>query len=190
MSSLIQARWYIYAWVNYGIISSDNGSLPLQHPAIICTNVGLLLIAPLGIKFRIQFELKYKMFHARKLNMIISSAKWQPSWLHLIVIEACAKCNSNNLVGWNWQTSVRRGIAHCSYCTFQHWNGNVILTKCSSLAALEVAKMTTSEAESDENFIKMVLFFSAALHAQFVFYYCILLRFSTIWFHSYFFRVS
>ena len=42
---------------------------------------------------------------------------------------------------------------------FVHWNGNVfILMKLSSLAALEVVKMTTSSAASDENFIKMMTF--------------------------------
>ena len=40
-----------------------------------------------------------------------------------------------------------------------HWNGNVfILMKFSSLAALEVVKMTTSSAASDENFVKMTTF--------------------------------
>ena len=37
-----------------------------------------------------------------------------------------------------------------------HWNGDVvILMKFSSLAALEVVKMTTSSAAKDENFIKL-----------------------------------
>ena len=40
-----------------------------------------------------------------------------------------------------------------------HRNGNVfILMKLSSLAALEVVKMTTSSAVSDENFVKMTTF--------------------------------
>ena len=40
-----------------------------------------------------------------------------------------------------------------------HWNGNVvILMTFSSLATLEVVKMTTSIAASDENFIKMMTF--------------------------------
>ena len=43
--------------------------------------------------------------------------------------------------------------------TTRHWNGKVfILMKCSSLAALEVVKMTTSSAASDENFVKMTTF--------------------------------
>ena len=40
-----------------------------------------------------------------------------------------------------------------------HWNKNVvILTKFSSLATLEVVKMTTSSVASDENFVKMTTF--------------------------------
>ena len=40
-----------------------------------------------------------------------------------------------------------------------HWNGNVvILTKFSSVAALEVVILTTFSAASDENFIKMKTF--------------------------------
>ena len=41
----------------------------------------------------------------------------------------------------------------------EHWNRNVVvLMKFSSLAALEVVKMTTSSAASDENFVKMTTF--------------------------------
>ena len=41
----------------------------------------------------------------------------------------------------------------------KHWNGNVvILTKFSSVAALEVVILTTFSAASDENFIKMKTF--------------------------------
>ena len=36
-----------------------------------------------------------------------------------------------------------------------HWNGNIILRKCSLLAAPEVVKITTSSATSDENVMKM-----------------------------------
>ena len=40
-----------------------------------------------------------------------------------------------------------------------NWNGNdIFLIKFSSLTALEVVKMTTSSAVSDENFIKMTIF--------------------------------
>ena len=43
-------------------------------------------------------------------------------------------------------------------CEQHYWNGNVVLTKFSSLAALKVTKMTTSSAASDENLIKMTTF--------------------------------
>ena len=40
-----------------------------------------------------------------------------------------------------------------------HWNGNIfILMTFSSLAPLEVVKMTTSSAASDENYVKMTIF--------------------------------
>ena len=40
-----------------------------------------------------------------------------------------------------------------------HWNGNIfILMKLPSLAALEVVKMTNSNAASDENFMKILTF--------------------------------
>ena len=40
--------------------------------------------------------------------------------------------------------------AFCAVALNEHWNGNVfILMKFSSLAALEVVKMTTSSAASD-----------------------------------------
>ena len=47
-------------------------------------------------------------------------------------------------------------------CIWQcHWNRNVfILMKFSSLAALEVVKMTTSSPANDENFVKMTTFSS------------------------------
>ena len=48
---------------------------------------------------------------------------------------------------------------HYIYVIDLHWNGNVvILTKFSSVAALEVVILTTFSAASDENFIKMKTF--------------------------------
>ena len=41
------------------------------------------------------------------------------------------------------------------YTSCKHWNGNVILMKFPSLAALKVVKVTTFSAASDENFIKI-----------------------------------
>ena len=49
-----------------------------------------------------------------------------------------------------------------------HWNGNVILMKFSSLAALKVVKMPTVSAASYENFVKMTFFVSVmyAIHVR------------------------
>ena len=76
-------------------------------------------------------------------------------WLVLIMIIIC--CGSawficpyaTGLLHWHWE----------SYDMGKHWNKNVvILTKFSSLAALEVVILTTSSAASDEHFIKMKTF--------------------------------
>ena len=42
----------------------------------------------------------------------------------------------------------------------RHWNGNVILMRFSSLAALKVVILTTFSAASDVNFIKMTFYIS------------------------------
>ena len=50
-------------------------------------------------------------------------------------------------------------ICLCFVVLMIYWNGNAfIFMKFSSLAALEVVKMTTSNAANDENFIKMMTF--------------------------------
>ena len=49
---LIDADWYIYVSVNYHIIGSDNGLLPVRHQAITWTNAaGMLLIGSLWTNF-------------------------------------------------------------------------------------------------------------------------------------------
>ena len=67
--------------------------------------------------------------------------------------------------GWsplNWFVAVRLILTFlwvANWCKQLHRNGNVfILMKLSSLAALEVVKVTTSSAASDENFVKMTTF--------------------------------
>ena len=42
--------------------------------------------------------------------------------------------------------------------SLQHWNGNMILMKFSSLAALKVVSLITFCAASDEDFVKMTMF--------------------------------
>ena len=43
----IQVWWHIYVSMNWVIIGSGNGLLPIQCQAIIWTNTGLLLTGPL-----------------------------------------------------------------------------------------------------------------------------------------------
>ena len=76
----------------------------------------------------------------------------------------------NTLMGPYYYTLQNAILHECIHYNY-HWNGSVIiLMKFSSLAALEVVKMTTSSAASDENFIKMTFSFhfsvSRHLHLQ------------------------
>ena len=59
------------------IMASDNGSVSVQHQAIIWTNAGSLSIWPLETKFS-EVWIKIKQFSYKKLHLKMSSAKWQP----------------------------------------------------------------------------------------------------------------
>ena len=74
LHQLIGTEWCIYASVNYTIIASDNGLLPVWHQAIIWTNVGLLLIVPFGTYFSEMME----NFSFKKTNLKMLAAKWRP----------------------------------------------------------------------------------------------------------------
>ena len=51
VSELTEAKWHIYASLNWVIIGSDNCLSPVPGPAFIWTNAGLLLIVPRGTNF-------------------------------------------------------------------------------------------------------------------------------------------
>ena len=59
------------------IIGSDNGLSPGPRQAIIGTNVGKLLIGPLGTNFS-EILIKIDTFSFKKMHLNMSSAKWQP----------------------------------------------------------------------------------------------------------------
>ena len=65
---------------NLNIIGSDNGLSPSRRQAIIWTNVGLLLIGPLGTNFN-ETLLEIYFFHWKKMLLKTSSGKWLPSCL-------------------------------------------------------------------------------------------------------------
>ena len=73
---LIEAEWRIYASLNRAIIGSDNGLSPVRRQAIIWTNVGILLIGPLGTNF-CEILIGIQTFSFKKLHLKTSSAKWR-----------------------------------------------------------------------------------------------------------------
>ena len=62
---------------NLTIIGSDNGLSPGRCQAIIWTNVGLLLIGPLGTNFS-EMLIEILTLSFKKMRLKLSSAKWRP----------------------------------------------------------------------------------------------------------------
>ena len=62
---------------NLTIIGSDNGLSPGRHQVIAWTNVGILLIGPLGINFSVMLT-KIYTFSFKKIHLKMSSGKWRP----------------------------------------------------------------------------------------------------------------
>ena len=67
------------------IIGSDNGLSPGRRHAIIWTNVGILLIRPLGTNFS-EILIKIYTFSFKKMHLKMSSGKWRPFCLGLNVL--------------------------------------------------------------------------------------------------------
>ena len=67
---------------NLAIIVSDNGLSPGRCQAIIWTNVGILLIGPLGTNFS-EMLIKIHTFSFKKIHLKMSSGKWRPFCLGL-----------------------------------------------------------------------------------------------------------
>ena len=92
--------------------------------------------------------------------LVISSVYVKCVWFILRVTVSGAIVWSRSLYRHcNGITLIHMGKSIYSWTQQHHWNKNVvILTKFSSLAALEVVILTTSSAASDEHFIKMKTF--------------------------------
>ena len=67
---------------NLTIIGSDNGLSPGRHQAITWTNVGILLIEPLGTNFS-EMLIEIHTFSFKKIHLKMSSGKWRPFCLGL-----------------------------------------------------------------------------------------------------------
>ena len=84
------------------IIGSDNGLWPGWRQAIIWTNAMILLIRTLGTNFS-EILSEIYAFSFKKMHLKMSSVKWRPFCLGLIVL------NVNNMFMVNCQ-------AICMYC--------------------------------------------------------------------------
>ena len=70
---------------NLYIIGWDNGLSPGRRQAITWTNVGILLIGPLGTNFS-EMLIKIHTFSFKKIHLKMSSGKWRPFCLGLNVL--------------------------------------------------------------------------------------------------------
>ena len=70
---------------NLTIIGSDNGLAPGRRQAITWTNVGILLISPLGTNFS-EMLIEIHTFSFKKTHLKMSSGKWRPFCLGLNVL--------------------------------------------------------------------------------------------------------
>ena len=71
---------------NRTIIGSDNGLSPGRRQAITWTNVGILLIGPLGTNFS-EMLIEIHTFSFKKIHLKMSSGKWRPFCLGLNVLK-------------------------------------------------------------------------------------------------------
>ena len=79
--------WRLRIQYQAKIICSDNGSSPDRSQAIIWTNVGILLIWPLGTNFS-EILLEIPNFSFERWHFERSSGKWRPFCLGLNVLNA------------------------------------------------------------------------------------------------------
>ena len=79
---------------NLVIIGSDNGLSPRRRQAIIWTNVGILLIRPLGTNFS-EILIRNQTFSFKKIHLKMLFAKWHPSCLGLNVLMKWKCCPSH-----------------------------------------------------------------------------------------------
>ena len=99
-------RGYITQWGrvthicvgNLTIIGSDNGLSPGRRQAITWTNVGILLIGPIGTNFS-EMLIAIHTFSFKKMHLKMSSAKLRPFFLGLNVLMCPYLSGSRH---WHW----------------------------------------------------------------------------------------
>ena len=95
----LQFWWHLTHWGrvthicigNLSIIGSDNGLSPGRRQAITWTNVGILLIGPLGTNFS-EILIEIHTFLFKKVHLKMSSGKWRPFCLCLNVLMTLLIC--------------------------------------------------------------------------------------------------
>ena len=90
MASYLLTHWGRVTHIcvsEFTIIGSDNGLTPCRRQAIIWTNVGILLIRPLGTNFS-ENLIEIHAFSFKKIDLKMSSGKWRSFCLGLNVLSA------------------------------------------------------------------------------------------------------
>ena len=95
---------------NLAIIGSDNGLSPGRRQAIIWTNVGILLIGPLGTNCS-EMLIEIHIFSFKKIHLKMSSGKWGPFCLGLNMLNYWGK----RLVTWPSEQKLS------CHCLMGHW---------------------------------------------------------------------
>ena len=90
------------------IICSHNGLPPGQRQAVIWTNVGILLIGPLGTNFN-ETLIKIHIFAFKKIHFEMLSGKWQP----VLSGPQCVNIAVDNEI-WQWINAIYniRGLSY------------------------------------------------------------------------------
>ena len=103
---------------NLTIIGSDNGLSPGRRQAITWTNVGILLMGPLGTNFS-EMLIEIHTFSFKKIHLKMLSGKWRPFCLGLNVLISVALLS----YGLHW-VKMRRLIIStgCMHGCFQNWH--------------------------------------------------------------------
>ena len=98
------------------IIGSDIGLSPGRHQAIIWTNVGILLIGPLGTKFN-EILIEIHAFSFKEMHLKMSSGKWRPSCLGPNVLSCYSR---KGFTMENWGPFHER-VFHCISNMMEIW---------------------------------------------------------------------
>ena len=107
---------------NLTIIGSDNGLSPGRRQAITWTNVGVLLIGPLGTNFS-EMLIEIHTFSFKKIHLKMSSGKWWPFCLGLNVLTYWGLVMSYGIkwLGQHWFRWMLGACSSPSHYLNQYW---------------------------------------------------------------------